>query len=98
MPGSSADRIDLDRLAALARLRLRPEQEGELRRRLTAVVAAFATVSAVDTRSVAQDDTVPANGGTRTDEPAPPLDPALVLGNASSTAAGAFLVPRVVDG
>jgi aspartyl/glutamyl-tRNA(Asn/Gln) amidotransferase C subunit len=98
MPEPLLHRTDLERLCALARLRLVPGHEAEIERRLEAVVAAFASLAAVDTSSLPADEPETALPRLRTDDPGPVLDPAQVLANASRTAAGAFLVPRVVDG
>jgi aspartyl/glutamyl-tRNA(Asn/Gln) amidotransferase C subunit len=87
----------LEALCRLARLQLTRAQAVELAARLEAVIAAFATLAAVDTSKIAADP--PAGSARlRPDEPGPPLPRELVLGNAATTAADCFLVPRVVEG
>ena len=90
------DDAELDALCQQARLRLDPSARGELRRRLSAVLESFASLRAVDTRSVGPDDAqiLP----LRLDEPFPVLPVSSVLANAKRTAGDCFLVPRVVEG
>lgn len=95
----AVDRRQLQHLALLARLDLPEERRAELERRLASVLEAFATLLAVDTgppAPAAAPD--PAAAGLRPDEPGPVLPREQVLANAPRTAAGCFLVPRVVEG
>jgi len=87
----------LEELCRLARLHLPKERAAELASRLDAVIAAFATLAAVDTTRAAPDQ-LAASARLRPDEPSPPLPRELVLDNAAATAADCFLVPRVVEG
>lgn len=90
---------DLARLGALARLELRAEQEAELRQRLVRILAAFRSLAAVPVTDLDADPGPPYPvAGPRPDEAGPVLEADLVLGNARRAAAGAFLVPRVVEG
>jgi aspartyl/glutamyl-tRNA(Asn/Gln) amidotransferase C subunit len=93
------DRSQLDCLCRLARLDLAGGDRERLAHRLRAVVQAFATLAAVDTTGVPPHGASTHGGaGGRDDEPGPVLPPETVLANSRATAAGCFLVPRVVEG
>jgi aspartyl/glutamyl-tRNA(Asn/Gln) amidotransferase C subunit len=82
----------LHRLAGLARLRIEPDQEPELQRRLQAIVAAFADLP---TDGEADTDGLPLPLRPDTASTPPGID--VVLTNAAQVADGQFVVPRVLD-
>lgn len=87
----------IDELCRLARLRLEDSARQELSLRLHAVMRSFEGL-----RAVAVPPYVASPQDTacrlRTDEPTAPLSQEQALANASRSAAGCFLVPRVVEG
>lgn len=88
------DRALLEHLADLARLQLPPDATA-LRQRLERIVSAF---SALQDLAAHGPPAPPAAAlPLRPDEPEAPLPAATVLANAPRQAAGAFVVPRVVD-
>lgn len=92
------DRSLVQQLAALARLAVAPDQEAVVAERLGRVLAAFAALRQVDTEGVEPETyPLPLPLRLRADVPVAPMAPEQALANASKTAAGAFLVPRVVD-
>lgn len=92
------DRSLVQTLASLARLQVPPEREAQVAERLRRVLAAFAALQQVDTRGVeASPYPLPLPFRTREDQVGGVLPREQVLANAARTAAGAFLVPRVVD-
>lgn len=103
------DRDALQHLATLARLHLTSDRMPLLRARLQRLLEAFSALPAPSGGGtgdrggphLAGLDLGPSgltpSLALRRDEPAPPLPPAAVLANAPQQAAGAFLVPRVVD-
>ena len=93
------DRALLQTLADLTRLQIPTEQQVPLARRLADVVQAFSALAAVPTAGVEPSPyPLPLPTVLRADEAEEPLAPAVVIGNAARSAAGAFLVPRVIDG
>ncbi|MBK8098298.1 MAG: Asp-tRNA(Asn)/Glu-tRNA(Gln) amidotransferase subunit GatC [Planctomycetes bacterium] len=93
------DRSLLQTLADLTRLHIPAEQQDSLARRLGGVVEAFSALAAVPTAGVdASPYPLPLPTVLRADVPEAPLAPDIVTGNAARSAAGAFLVPRVIDG
>lgn len=96
MPPPPVDPAQVSALCRLARLQLPPERAAELAGRLEKVLAAFASLAQVDTRGV--EPAAPASASLRPDQPTASLTVEQALANAQRTAAGCFLVPRVVDG
>ena len=94
------DRTQLDSLCRLARLQLSGAERERLGHRLRAVVQAFASLAAVDTAGVPPYSApeAPDHPAGRDDVPGPVLSPETALANSQETAAGCFLVPRVVEG
>jgi aspartyl-tRNA(Asn)/glutamyl-tRNA(Gln) amidotransferase subunit C len=90
-------RADVERIAALARLELTPEEVERFAGQLTAILAYADQVQQVDTSGVAVSAT-PAAGEWRSDTSVPSLDRDLVLSQAPAAdrAAGHFKVPRVL--
>lgn len=88
---------DVERIAALARLELSPDEVTLFAEQLTAILAYADQVQQVDTSGI---DVAPAAGNTaaRADEPVPSLERDLVLEQAPAAdrAAGLFTVPRVL--
>jgi aspartyl-tRNA(Asn)/glutamyl-tRNA(Gln) amidotransferase subunit C len=91
------DRALLQRLAELARLHVPAERQTKVLQSMQRVVEAFDALRELDTPPV---DPAAAASSLRLREDAAtaplPLDE--VLANAPQTAAGMFVVPRVVDG
>jgi aspartyl-tRNA(Asn)/glutamyl-tRNA(Gln) amidotransferase subunit C len=99
-------RADVERIAALARLELTPDEVTLFAGQLTAILAYADQVQQVDTSGI---DAAPSAsalptialaevGAARDDVPAPSLDRDLVLSQAPAAdrAAGVFKVPRVL--
>lgn len=92
------DRLQLRQLCDLARLHVPAERQAELLGRLQRIVAAFEAVSELPPRANDQAPTLAEPPlRLRPDVVEPPLASAEVLANAPRHAAGAFVVPRVVD-
>jgi aspartyl-tRNA(Asn)/glutamyl-tRNA(Gln) amidotransferase subunit C len=97
MPHLSPD--DLDRVAALAHLRLAPEQRTRLMADLERILDYVDQLAAIDTEGV--DATAHVSDAARSwrpDEPMPSLPVPEAIGNApdADATAGVFRVPRVV--
>jgi aspartyl-tRNA(Asn)/glutamyl-tRNA(Gln) amidotransferase subunit C len=88
---------DVERIAALARLELTPDETARFAQQLTAILAFADQVQQVDTSAIAGAPRS-AESRLRDDIPAPSLDRDLVLGQAPAAdrAAGLFKVPRVL--
>jgi aspartyl-tRNA(Asn)/glutamyl-tRNA(Gln) amidotransferase subunit C len=105
-------RADVERIAALARLELTPDEVTLFAGQLTAILAyadqvrqvdtsgldAAPTVTALPTLASAEVGVVPASAAGRDDVPAASLDRDLVLNQApaADATAGIFKVPRVL--
>ena len=95
---SAITREDVARLAALARIDLRPAELNKLAGQLGVILDAVATV-----REVASDDVpatshpLPLTNVTRPDEPRPCLTPQEALSGAPETAEQRFRVPRILE-
>lgn len=89
----------MERIAALARLELSPEEVDRFARQLTAILAYADQVQQVDTSAVTAPTAIPAASTRRSDTPVPSLDRDLVLSQAPAAdrAAGHFKVPRVLS-
>ncbi|MBL8727251.1 MAG: hypothetical protein JNM25_02395 [Planctomycetes bacterium] len=95
-PAPAVDRALLQRLAELARLHVPAERQGEVLRSMQRVVAAFDALR--ELHDLPLDAAAPTAGvPLRPDTAEPPLPLDEVLANARQTAAGMFVVPRVVD-
>ena len=90
------DRFLLQRLADLARLHVPAERQAATLQGLQRVVEAFDALRELDPPTLRVDGTERLVLRADRAEPCLPLDE--VLQNASRTAAGMFVVPRVVDG
>ena len=99
------DRTTIQHLAELARLHLPADRLPVLRQRLQRLVDAFGALGELPLPATDQQggqqgdpqDEPQAAVVLRPDVPLPPLSPEQALANAPQQAAGAFVVPRVVD-
>jgi aspartyl-tRNA(Asn)/glutamyl-tRNA(Gln) amidotransferase subunit C len=99
MTEQNVDRALVRQLAELARLHLPAEREQAACTQLEKVLAAFRALAAVDTAGVEPTSyPLPLPMRLRADAPGAVLAPEEVLANAPRQAAGAFVVPRVVEG
>jgi aspartyl-tRNA(Asn)/glutamyl-tRNA(Gln) amidotransferase subunit C len=89
-------RADVERIAALARLRLTAVEADRFASQLTDILTFARQVQAVDTTGVAPFDAGPVGAPMRSDEPEPPLDRDEVMAQAPDAAGGLFKVPRVL--
>lgn len=93
------DRALLRTLAELARLHIPDERLDAMACRLGDVLQAFSALAAVPTDGVDPSPyPLPLPTVLRADEPEQPLPQAVITANAARSAAGAFLVPRVIEG
>lgn len=84
-------------VAALARLRLTPEEEQRFATQLSAVLDAMAELQAVDTSGVEPTSHASLEAPRlRPDEVKPSLDPELGLKNAPEKSGTSFAVPKVI--
>jgi aspartyl-tRNA(Asn)/glutamyl-tRNA(Gln) amidotransferase subunit C len=94
---STLSRDEVARVAALARIDLRPEELDRLAGELVVIVDAIAEVSAVATPDVpATSHPLPLTNVFRADTPVPPLDVADVMAAAPASEGGRFLVPQIL--
>lgn len=91
----SIDRALMQHLADLARLHIPAERLPPLRERLERIVAAFSALQADSGPGAPPAGEPPLR--LRADVVEPPLALDMVLANAPQQAAGAFVVPRVID-
>ena len=91
-------RADVERIAALARLELTPDEVTLFAGQLTAILAYADQVQQVDTSGIDAAPAAAAGDAARDDVPAPSLDRDVVLSQAPAAdrAAGVFKVPRVL--
>jgi aspartyl-tRNA(Asn)/glutamyl-tRNA(Gln) amidotransferase subunit C len=96
---ASVSREQVERMARLARIWVSPGEAALLARELGAVLEYVALLDSLDTTGVEPTSTViPLATPLRTDEPAAPLGPELVVMNAPSADGSAFAVPKVLGG
>ncbi|WP_029069380.1 Asp-tRNA(Asn)/Glu-tRNA(Gln) amidotransferase subunit GatC [Jonesia quinghaiensis] len=94
---STISRDEVARVAALARIELRPEEVDRLAGELDVIVNAVAQVSEIATPDVpATSHPIPLTNVFRTDEPTAPLDREKVMAAAPSSEDGKFLVPQIL--
>ena len=92
------DRIDLDVLIELARLRLGPEERERAHEQLARLLEHFDVLAEVDVAGVAPSPYPrPLQIAARPDSPEPPLPADEVLANAPSVRRGHFVVPKAFD-
>ena len=94
---STLSRDEVARVAALARIDLRPEELDRLAGELVVIVDAIAEVSAVATPDVpATSHPLPLANVFRDDVPVAPLDVDAVMASAPASEDGRFLVPQIL--
>ena len=95
---AASPQIDVDHVANLAKLSLRPEEKAEMAKDLQKIVAFANQLSEIDTQNVPQTaHVVPQENVFRADEVAPGMDREAVLQNAPAQDDGYFFVPQVVE-
>jgi len=97
MPHLSLDEVQ--RIAALARVSLSQAEAQRLAGELDRILGYVETLAELDTEGVElTSHVIPLTTPLREDRPLPPLDPALVVGNAPDSEGSAFVVPKVIEG
>jgi aspartyl-tRNA(Asn)/glutamyl-tRNA(Gln) amidotransferase subunit C len=95
---SAISREDVARLAALARIDLRPDELDRLATQLDGILEAVAAVQELAGDDVpATSHPMPLTNVTRPDEPRPSLTPQEALSGAPETAEQRFRVPRILE-
>ena len=89
-------RSDVERIAALARLRLTADEADRFASQLSDILAFARQVQAIDTTGVPPFEAGPAGAPLREDEPQASLDRSTVMDQAPDAADGLFTVPRVL--
>ena len=85
-------------LAALARLRLDPDEVGPMQQDMDAILGYVETLNELDTEGIVPTShPIPLPTPMRDDLPEPPIDAELAVRNAPETSASAFVVPKVID-
>jgi len=96
---SRITREEVERVAALARLELGPDEAERMTSQLGSILDYVALLSELDTRDIAPTaHAVPLRTPLRDDVPATPLDPEDAVRNAPAREGTAFLVPKVIEG
>ena len=96
---SAISREEVQRVVALARLSLSPEESERLTRELGAILGYVETLSRIDTTDVPPTSHVmPLATPFRDDVPDAPIDPDLAVANAPQREGSAFVVPKVIEG
>ena len=105
---SRSEREAVRRIAALARLEIRADEEQQLGADFASILAAFHSLAELDlsaarTSDPGGEDPVPADPGaaepaTRADEPRPSLPAETVLANAPDPEDGFYGVPKTIGG
>jgi aspartyl-tRNA(Asn)/glutamyl-tRNA(Gln) amidotransferase subunit C len=89
---------EVGHIAALARLRLTPEEKALYREQLSAILDYMARLRRLDTSAIPPTATVlPLRTVLRADEVTPSLTPDALLANAPAAEAGMFRVPPVLE-
>jgi aspartyl-tRNA(Asn)/glutamyl-tRNA(Gln) amidotransferase subunit C len=92
------DKFEVNALARLARITLRPDEAAKLGAQLGQILAYVEKLSELDVSSVQPTaHAVPLVNVSRPDCPEPPLPTEQVLRNAPAQANGLFLVPKIVE-
>jgi aspartyl-tRNA(Asn)/glutamyl-tRNA(Gln) amidotransferase subunit C len=95
---SAISREDVARLAALARIDLRPDELDRLASQLDGILEAVAAVQELAGDDVpATSHPMPLTNVTRPDQPRPSLTPQEALSGAPETAEQRFRVPRILE-
>ncbi|SNT10622.1 aspartyl/glutamyl-tRNA(Asn/Gln) amidotransferase subunit C [Micrococcales bacterium KH10] len=93
---STISEDEVARVAALARIDLRPDEITRLAGELDVIVESVAQVSAVAGDAPATSHPLPISNVFRADEPAPALPVAAALGAAPQAEDGRFAVPQIL--
>jgi len=97
MAGISLEEVE--RVVALARLSLSPEETVRMSRELGAILGYVETLARADTTDVPPTShVIPLATPLRDDEPDEPMDPRLAVSNAPQHEGSAFVVPKVIEG
>ncbi len=89
---------EVEHTAHLARLELSPSERDAMARDLDRILDYVATLQQLDTRGIEPTShPIPLPTPFRSDEPVPPIDPALAVSNAPQAEGTAFVVPKVID-
>jgi len=97
MPGELS-RVDVERIATLARLALSEEEKALYARQLTRILDYARQIGELDTRDVEPTSSVlEQSPAERADAVRPSLGRADALANAPDAAAGLFRVPKVIN-
>ena len=92
------NRMQIDRVAELARLSLSDAEADQLANELDAFLGYVETLNELDTEGIVPTShPIPLATPMRDDSPERPMQPELAVGNAPETAASAFVVPKVID-
>jgi aspartyl-tRNA(Asn)/glutamyl-tRNA(Gln) amidotransferase subunit C len=92
-------RDEVERVVALARLSLSPDETARMARELGAILGYVETLARVDTTDVPPTSHVmPLATPLREDDPSDPIDPELAVSNAPQHEGSAFVVPKVIEG
>lgn len=90
---------EVEHVARLARLSLGPDDVVKMQGELEAILGFMATLEKLDTNGVPPTThSIAMSVSLRADEPAPSLARSEVLAAAAKSEAGAFAVPKVMDG
>ena len=93
------DKATIQMLANLSKLQLTEAEQDQAQAQMTRLLDDFGRLAALDTDDVeASPYPLSTHNRMREDHPGEPLDREDVLQNAPATRAGAFCVPRVIDG
>jgi len=91
-------REEVEKVAALSRIRLAPDEVDRLASQLSSILAYVGKLSDLDTEAVEPlAHAVPLRNVLRKDEPRMSLSPEEAVGGAADAADGFFRVPRVLD-
>jgi aspartyl-tRNA(Asn)/glutamyl-tRNA(Gln) amidotransferase subunit C len=96
---SRIGRDEVDRIAALARLSLSPDEADRMTSQLDAILDYVALLGRLDTSGVEPTShAVPLPTPLRPDRSRPSLPPDVAVANAPAREGSAFLVPKVIEG
>jgi len=92
------NRVEVERVAALARLSLSDEEAERLAAELDSFLGYIETLRELDTSGIEPTShPIPLPTPTRDDLAETPIDPELAVANAPESSESAFLVPKVID-
>jgi aspartyl-tRNA(Asn)/glutamyl-tRNA(Gln) amidotransferase subunit C len=91
-------RVDIDRIATLARIHFTDEEKDALRTDLLSILDHFGKLAEVDVEGVEPSaHAFPLYNVLRGDDPGPAFDPETALGNAPKQRNNLVIVPKVVE-